>query len=70
MSLDDVASSPEACAAAMDLGITHALDFGTQEIHYGKNPYPGFDDLATAAGFRLVDREGTAALYELTVCRR
>lgn len=70
VSLDELASSPEACAAAMELGVTHALDFGTQEVHHGSNPYPGFDELASAEGFRLVDREGSAALYELTLCRR
>ena len=67
--LDEIADSPEACAAAQRMGVTHALDFGLREVHGNSNPYPGLLDLADSEGFREVDREGTAVLYELTLCR-
>lgn len=67
--LDNIGSSSAACEAAQRMGVTHALDFGTQEVNGGLNPYPGLLDFANATGFREVDREGSAALYELTLCR-
>lgn len=68
--LDDLATWPQACAAARNLGVTHVLDFGTQEVHGGSNAYPGLLDMARTKGFREVDRQGQAVLYELTQCRR
>lgn len=67
--LDDLAVSAEACRAAQRMGVTHALDFGTQEVHFLSNPYPGLLDLDDAEGFREVDREGDVVLFELTLCR-
>lgn len=67
--LDEIADSPEACAAAQRMGVTHVLAFGTREIHGRSNPYPGLLDMADAEGFREVDREGAAVLFELTMCR-
>lgn len=66
--LDEAASKPAACEAAERLGVQYALDFGPQEVHFGTHPYPGLDELAEAPGFRLVAREGAAALYELVGC--
>ncbi len=67
-SLDDAATVPAACDAAHRLGVRFALDFGTEEVHGGTHPYPGLLDLAGATGFREVDRQGAAVLYELVYC--
>lgn len=67
--LDEAALSPEVCRAVQELGAFYALDFGDDELHNGSHPYPGLDNLATAPGVELIDREGQARLYEITVCR-
>ena len=66
--LDEATDVPAACDAAHRLDVRFALDFGTQEVHGGTHPYPGLQDLAGAAGFREVDRQGAAVLYELVRC--
>lgn len=67
--LDEIAESPRACDAVKRMQVTHALDFGRREVHGFRNPYPGFLNLRGAEGFREIDREGRAVLYELTLCR-
>lgn len=66
--LDEAATVPSVCPAVQDLGAGWVLDFGTQEVNRGHNPYPGFLDLATARGFEEVDRQGQAVLYRITAC--
>ena len=67
--LDGISDSLDACRAVQRLSVTHALDFGIQEVEDRRNPYPGLIGLGDAKGFREVDREGSAVLYELTLCR-
>lgn len=66
--LDEAARNPQVCPAVRALGVTFVLDFGMQEINEGSNPYRGFLDLEGAPGFRLVDHEGDARLYQVTAC--
>lgn len=67
--LRDAATRPDVCSAAARLGVGYVLDFGLQEVHGASHPLPGLENLATATGFDLVDREGEAALYRITACR-
>lgn len=59
--------TPEACAAARDLGVTHVLDFGDRFI-FGTDEraeqYPGLTGIdADADGLTLVDADGEIGLY-------
>lgn len=67
--LDEADARPATCAAINRLDVHYVLDFGKREVHGGDHPYPGFDSLASARGFREVARQGSAALYEVTACR-
>lgn len=67
--IDEAATSPDVCRAVQELDAFYVLDFGDQELHGGSQPYRGFDNLATAPGIELIDREGQARLYEVTACR-
>lgn len=61
--------SAATCAAAAQLGVTHALDFGDRELfenHYTK--YDGLHNLGDSAIVTEVARVGDAALYEITGC--
>ncbi|HHU39405.1 MAG TPA: hypothetical protein GXZ45_09035 [Propionibacterium sp.] len=66
--LDEAAGDAAVCAAVRELGVTHALDFGTREVHGGTHPYTGLLDLAESPGFERVDAEGAAVLYRVTAC--
>lgn len=61
-------SDPEICRLVETLNSYYVLDFGGPELHLGDHNYPGVEDLATKPGFRLLDSEGDAALYEVTAC--
>ncbi|WP_400994031.1 DUF6541 family protein [Agromyces sp. GXQ0307] len=60
--------TPEACAAAADLGVTHILDFGDRFIFATDDRadrYPGLTDVAEGPGLRLIAAEGDARLFEV-----
>lgn len=66
--LDDALVDPTVCPAVRALKVGYVLDFGKQEVHYERHPYPGFDDLATSGAVTLVDKQGPAELYKITAC--
>lgn len=73
--LSAAATDPTVCPAVRALHLGYVLDFGTGYLWGGDAPeagrdrlYPGLEGLATAEGFRLVDSEGHARLYEITAC--
>ena len=67
--LDEVATDPEVCPILLELDIEWVLDFGTERtIHDHKLDHPGWDELASAPGFKLVAEQGHAALYQVTAC--
>ena len=64
--LDEASTVPEVCAAARELGVTHALvGGGRAETNTEIPPYPGIDRVPTGAGFRLMARRGPFRLFEL-----
>ena len=64
--------TPEACAAANDLGVTHVLDMGKLYSVRGSAQrqldYPGLTDVAGSPVLTPLLTEGDATLYELTGC--
>lgn len=73
--LSAAATDPTVCPAVRALHLGYVLDFGTAYLWGGDDAragrdkrYPGLEGLATAEGFRLVDSEGRARLYEITAC--
>lgn len=66
--LDTAGIDPTVCPAVRELGITHVLDFRYPVGRFQRIRDAGFSDLAWMPGFRLVDSEGDAALYEVTAC--
>ncbi|MBF5081467.1 DUF6541 family protein [Quadrisphaera sp. INWT6] len=73
--LSAAATDPTVCPAVRELHLGYVLDFGTGYLWGGDDEkagrdrrYPGLEGLATAEGFRLVDSEGRARLYEITAC--
>lgn len=66
--LNRVASDDTVCAAVNATGVSYVLDFGDLSVNGPSNEYPGFTGLAEAPGFELVDSEGDARLYRITVC--
>ncbi len=61
-------SDPAVCAALKATGVRYVLDFGSNEVHFGDHPFPGFKDLNNSLAVRLVLAEGGARLYEVTAC--
>jgi len=63
--------TPAVCAAIHRLGVTYALDFGSNYLT-PDNPrtkeYPGFGGLAKSRVLSLVAQDGTAKLYKVTGC--
>ncbi|KTR86495.1 DUF6541 family protein [Leucobacter chromiiresistens] len=63
--------TPEACAAAADLGAEFVLDFGREYVFPGTPraiPYLGISGVEDSATLTEVDREGGAVLYRITGC--
>lgn len=64
--------TPEACAAANRLGVTHVLDMGELYTVQGKAKrhldYPGLTDVAGSPVLTPLLSEGDATLYELSGC--
>lgn len=66
--LNEVSSRPSVCHALSQLGVKYALYLpGETMMHH--QPFPGFKDLNAVEGFTLIDRQGDAALYEITACQ-
>lgn len=65
-------ATPEACAAAADLGVTHVIDSDGRMLFIGDaraELYPGLTDLPRdPAGLTLLAERGDARLYEVTGC--
>lgn len=61
-------ANDEVCAALDRTGVGYVLDFGRQEVHNGRHPYPGFQRLENSTAVELVDEEGEAKLYRITAC--
>lgn len=68
--LDDVATDPEVCAAALRLKVDYLLI--NDGVFWGWDPrraeYPGFADPQSRNGFQLVEAEGGRKLYRITAC--
>lgn len=58
------------CDAMNRTGVTHILDFGTQQINGENYRYPGFEDLDRSDAVVLIEEIGDARLYEVTGCER
>ncbi|MGR2753276.1 DUF6541 family protein [Agromyces arachidis] len=65
-------ATPEACAAAEELGVTHVIDSDPRMLFIGDaraELYPGLTDLPRdPAGLALLAERGDARLYEVTGC--
>lgn len=59
--------TPAVCDEAAALNSYYVLDFGSQEVHNGDHTV-GPENVGTREGFELVDSEGAAALYRISVC--
>lgn len=66
---EDAAHNDAICPAVKRLGVYWALDFGSLEVHRGSHPLMGLTRPETARGVELVDQEGDAALYKLSMCQ-
>ncbi|CAI3801100.1 DUF6541 family protein [Pseudarthrobacter sp. MM222] len=67
--LRDADHDPAVCAALAATGVRYVLDFGANEVHFGKHPFPGLQNLNNSLAVRLVLSDGPARLYEVTACR-
>lgn len=66
--LDEALSDPDVCPAVRRLNVRYVLDFGHHEVHGGDNGFRGLDNLVANGVAKVVDSQGEARLYELTVC--
>lgn len=67
--LDQAQDDPEVCAAAEELGVEYALDFGPEELHGRTATYTGLDEISTSGAAEVVASEGEARLLRLLPCR-
>lgn len=67
--LDQAQTDPEVCAAAAELGVRYALDFGPEELHGRTATYTGLDEISTAGAAEVVASEGEARLLRILPCR-
>lgn len=67
--LDSAGSDPEVCRIVEELNSYYVLEFDGPELHLGGHDYPGVENLDMKPGYRLMDSEGDAAVYEVTACR-
>jgi len=57
------------CPAVQQLNVSYVLDFGDKFFTpNAPSPYPGLENLDTAAGFTLIAKVGHAALYRIDAC--
>jgi hypothetical protein len=61
-------SDPTLCPIVKRLHIGYVLDFGHNEVHGGDNGFRGLDNLEATGVAKLVDSQGQAKIYKLTVC--
>lgn len=67
--LDEMTRDPAVCKAVRDQGVRYVLDFGNSSVHPGETSVaPGLQDLNEANGFKLIDSQGRAALYQVVGC--
>tara|TARA_R100000365_G_C2745686_1_gene74669 strand:+ start:307 stop:2241 length:1935 start_codon:yes stop_codon:yes gene_type:complete len=70
--LRDIDSDPTVCETVDRVGVTHVLDFGTQDISGTddyKNAYSGVTNLSPGAHLRLIDSQGNSArLFAIVGC--
>lgn len=66
--LTDPAFRDEVCEAVRESGVRFVLDFGDRRIGGAVGDFSGLEGLAGSDVVTLVDREGAAALYEVTGC--
>lgn len=65
--LKSVTVAPEVCSVLESLDARYVLYFPGHQI-FGRELPKGFIGLPAARGFRLIDRQGDARLYEVTAC--
>jgi hypothetical protein len=67
--LDEMTGDPAICEAVRDQGVRYVLDFGNSSVHPGEtSAAAGLQDLTEANGFKLIDSQGRAALYQVVGC--
>lgn len=66
--LNKASSDPTLCPIVERLDVGYVLDFGHQEVHGGDNGFRGLDNLEASGVATLVDSQGQAKIYKLTVC--
>ncbi len=66
--LDEAATDPAVCTVVRRLNVDYVLDFGHKEVHGGDSGFRGLDDLVARGVAKVIDSEGPAKLYKLTVC--
>ncbi|MCC3277720.1 hypothetical protein LJ754_00890 [Arthrobacter sp. zg-Y40] len=64
---DDEPLSADICDEAASLNSYYVLDFGSREVH-GGNHALGPENVGNREGFDLIDSEGDAKLYRISVC--
>ncbi|MFH8250753.1 DUF6541 family protein [Microbacterium sp. B2969] len=69
--LKEIDADPRVCEAVRRIGITHVLDFGSQNVFNSPGSgldRVGLDDLPASDHLILVDSEGTARLFRIEGC--
>lgn len=66
--LNEASSDPSLCPIVERLHVGYVLDFGHQEVHGGDNGFRGLDNLEASGVATLLDSQGQAKIYKLTVC--
>ncbi|WP_346427025.1 DUF6541 family protein [Microbacterium sp. Gd 4-13] len=66
--LDVADEEPAVCDAILETGTRYVLDFGDQEVNWGRHEFPGFADLESSGAVELADKEGDARLYRIVAC--
>ncbi|MGM0929036.1 MAG: DUF6541 family protein [Actinomycetota bacterium] len=66
----DIHTDPKVCEALNRLGATHVYDDQPIRAHQlnDRRQWPGFQDVDFSSGFTMLASEGSAAIYEITVC--
>lgn len=67
--LDEAATDPTVCPILRAANVRYVIMLRGSLVPPDQNPaMKGLDELETAAGFKEIAREGSAALYEITAC--
>ena len=59
--------TPAVCDQVVELNSFYVLDFGSQEVHNADHAF-GPENIGATAGYELLDAEGDAKLYRISVC--